>query len=374
MTRRERVLKAINHEEPDRVPIDLGAHFSTGISAFAYQNLREYLGLPVNDIEVPDYSQMLARVDEDVLERFNCDCILLNSPWANPKRWNPRGRYSFLMPDKMNLTQNEAGDWIASNDNKQMRMPTGGFFFDGEWLNISDYDGFEDMIKKTAPRAEHIYKETDYFTMLMTFSAFFHGLDHACDMYTDPEDVVAAQKELLTNQLQGARLVIDHLGKYIQCIAINADLGMQDGPMISPDMFEKFCYPYLKELCSFIHNNSDLKIFIHTCGAIEPLLQMLIDAGIDIINPVQISAKGMDPALLKQKYGKNLCFWGGGCNTQTVLGTGSVEDVRQNVKELVDIFKPGGGFVFNQVHNVMGNVPVENIVAMLDTAFEVGGY
>ena len=374
MTRRQRVLKAINHETPDRVPIDLGVHFSTGISAFAYQNLREHLGLSTDTINVPDITQMLARVDADILERFNCDCMLLNLPWAATKQWNPRGNYKFNMPEKMSLAKNEKGDWIASDGRGQARMPAGGFFFDGDWISISDFDSFEAMILKTATRAEYIFKETDYFTMLMAFSAFFHGIDHACDMYTDPEDVIAGQKNLLDVQLQQAKFVIDHLGDYIQCIAINADLGMQSGPMISPDMFAKFCFPYLKEMCGFIHNNSNLKIFIHSCGAIEPLLPQLIEAGIDIINPVQISASGMDPAYLKEKYGKQLCFWGGGCNTQTVLGTGSVDDVKQHVKELVHILKLGGGFVFNQVHNIMGNVPVQNIVAMLDTAFAEGAY
>jgi len=374
MTRRQRVLKALNHETPDRVPIDLGVHFSTGISAFAYHNLRNYLGLPIDTVEVPDPVQMLARVDADILERFHCDCMLLNMPWANPKTWNPRGDYKFQVPSKMGLDKNDNGDWIASSNSSKMRMPTGGFFFDGDWLNISDFDGFEDMVLKTTPRAEYIFKETDYFTMLMAFSAFFHGIDHACDMYTDPEDVLEAQKSLLETQLKQAEFVIGNMGKYIQCIAVNSDLGMQNGPMIAPDMFEKFCFPYLKKLCGFIHNNSDLKIFIHSCGAIEPLLLQLIEAGIDIINPVQVSATGMDPAILKEKYGKKLSFWGGGCNTQTILGSGTPQDVVQNVKDLVCAFKPGGGFIFNQVHNIMGNVPAENIVAMFDTAFEEGKY
>jgi len=374
MTRRQRVQKAVNHETPDRVPIDLGVHFSTGISAFAYHDLRKHLGLPVDVIDVPDPVQMLARVDADILERFNCDCMLLNAPWEKPQTWNPRGEYKFQIPSKLNMSKNDEGSWIATVGDGKMRMPSGGFFFDGDWLAGSDFDGFEDTILKTTPRAEYIYKETDYYTMLMAFSAFFHGMDHACDMYTDPEDVLESQKHLLEAQLKQAKFMIDRMGKYIQCVAVNGDLGMQHGPMIAPDMFAKFCFPYLKELCGFIHNNSDLKVFIHSCGAIEPLLPQLIEAGIDIVNPVQISASGMEPALLKEKYGKDLCFWGGGCNTQTVLGMGTPQDVAQNVKELVHTFKPGGGFVFNQVHNIMGNVPVENIVAMFDTAFAEGMY
>ena len=136
----------------------------------------------------------------------------------------------------------------------------------------------------------------------------------------------------------------------------------------------EFCMPYYKRFCEFVHANSDIKVFLHNCGSIKELIPMFIDADIDVLNPVQISAEDMDPQELKDEYGEGICFWGGGCNTQHVLSTGTPDAVISNVRYLVRTFKEKGGFVFNQVHNIMGNVPPENIVAMLDTAYEESFY
>lgn len=140
--------------------------------------------------------------------------------------------------------------------------------------------------------------------------------------------------------------------------------------MVRPEMHNEFCFPYVKQFCDFVHQNSDAKVFLHSCGSIETLIPYVIEAGVDILNPVQISAVNMELAVLKEKYGHQICFWGGGCNTQYVLGTATPAEVCQNVLDLTNIFKVNSGFVFNQVHNVMGNVPPENIVAMLDAAYE----
>lgn len=372
MKRRERVLKTIRHEIPDRVPIDLGVHFSTGISAFAYYHLRKHLGLSTDHIEVCDNMQMLARVDEDILEIFHCDCILLNPPPKKSSVWHVRDDYRFLVRDSFMPVKTDNGDWIFASGSSKIRMPVNGYFFDGDWLNLSS--GFEEMIRETAPRAERIYKETDYFTMLMGFSGFFDGIEFACDMYTDPDEIIMLQERRLDEQNKKIDFVIEHLGSHIQAVELNSDLGMQNGPMLDPLMYERFCYPYISKFCRYIHDHSDYQIFLHSCGAIEPLLPYIIRAGVDILNPVQISADGMSSKLLKEKYGKDICFWGGGCDTQRILGAGTTDDVRQNVKELMEVFKPGGGFVFNQVHNIMGNVPPENIAAMLETAYQGSFY
>jgi uroporphyrinogen decarboxylase len=160
------------------------------------------------------------------------------------------------------------------------------------------------------------------------------------------------------------------MGGHIQAIAINSDLGSQIGPLCRPALWEELCAPFVKAFCDFIHQNSDLKIFLHSCGSIQEFIPALIECGVDIFNPVQITAENMDPRELKQKFGDKVTFWGGGCDTQRVLNMKTPEEVSANVRELIRIFKPGGGFVFNQVHNVMGDVKPENIVAMLDTAYE----
>lgn len=155
---------------------------------------------------------------------------------------------------------------------------------------------------------------------------------------------------------------------------LNSDLGTQRGPFCNPKVYEEMCAPYLKEFCRFLHENSDYKLILHTCGSIEPMIPILIDCGIDAINPVQISADNMDPQMLKDKYGSRMAFSGGGCNTQAVLGVGTPEEVRANVRELMGIFKKDSGFIFNQVHNIMGNVPPENIIAMYDEAYRNSFY
>ena len=374
MTSRQRVLNTLNHKPVDRVPIDFGMHFSTGISAFAYQNLREHLGLSIENIQIADIVHFLPRVDEDVLERFHCDCILLHPGWKRPAVWNPRDNYRFIMPDSRIPERDDGGSWWIKDDARKMRMPEGGFFFDGDHVG-TDMDS-DEYLERAAKEAERIYKETDYFTTFMNFHAFFNGsnVDWLCRTATDPEGVIEDNERFFQWNIKKAEKVVKLMGNYIQSVTLGADLGTQNGCMIRPSVYEELCAPFVKRLCDFIHQNSDYKIFYHCCGSIKPLIPILIDCGIDALNPVQISANDMDPAELKREFGDKLTFWGGGCDTQNILPNGTVEEVKENVRHLMNIFKPNSGFVFNQVHNIMGNVPPENIVAMFDTAYEESFY
>lgn len=373
MTSRERVIRTINHEKTDRMPIDLGVHFSTGISAFAYRNLREYLGFSTDNIEMTDCVQLLARVDFDILERFHIDTVLLNPTWPSMHRWNPRYDFYFNVPDTFNPQRDEKGGWHIEFNGEKLYMPPNGYFFDGGWPDFYNLPEGE-KLKLFAKSAERIYKETDKFTMLMGFSGFFGGIDFACDMLTDPEDVMAQNEILLKEQIAYFDKVNAAMGKYINSIEVNSDLGTQNALMCTPQSYEETVFPYLKKFCEHVHNSSDIKIFMHSCGAIYEAMEYICEAGVDVINPVQISANNMDPKRLKDNFGDRICFWGGGCDTQTVLWSKTAEEVRKCTKELIDIFKPSGGFVFNQVHNIMGNVPPENIVAMYDTAYENSFY
>ena len=374
MTSRQRVLAAVNHEIPDRVPIDVGMYSATGISAFAYKDLKDYLGFKADEVPVHEHSLMLARVEEDIRRRFRSDCIVLRPSFASTRIWEPRQGYRFRMTGEFSPTPEAGGAWRVERDGKLMRMPEGGYFFDGDGIGFED--PWEDVVFAGYVReAERIYKETDYFTAYKGFYPFFsQDIEYFCSMLTDPDEIREFNDRMLEVQLERVGKLIKHMGGYVQAITMSGDLGEQNAPFCRPALFEELCAPWLKQFCDFVHRNSDLKIFLHSCGAIEPMLPILIECGIDIINPVQISAKGMDPALLKEKYGKQIVFWGGGCNTQHVLSTGTPQEVADNVAELVGIFKPGGGYVFAPVHNVQGTVPVENIVAMYDTAFRVGGY
>jgi uroporphyrinogen decarboxylase len=377
MTSRERVLAAINHRPVDRVPIDMGSHMSTGISMFAYWELREKLGLSTDNIWIPDMVQGLAFVDEDVMERFHIDVMLLEPPYDHLKNWNPRGKYNFKIPALCYPEKNQAGEWFVNQSDQTMRMPAGGYFFDGAWLSDWSDKTDEEKLKLYAREAERIYKETDY---AMNFLGYSHGfgiggfgaanIDKAMMAYDNPKELHEIQKKIQESMIKRLGQIFDAFGEFIQIISLNDDIGSQTGPLCSPDFIQEYCMDYYRPVNEFIHRNSDIKSFLHSCGSVRQLMPAIVEAGFDIINPVQISADHMDPQELKNEFGEDLCFWGGGCNTQHVLNSKSPEDVTANVKELMSIFKRNGGFIFNQVHNIMGDVPPENIIAMLDTAYE----
>ena len=371
MTSRERVRRAVAHLPVDRMPIDLGGHSSTGISAFAYRDLRERLGLPTDRIEVIDMGQFLARVDEDVRRRFHIDCAFLRPPARDTIRWTPRGNYEFVIPAQYDPRPREDGSWLQAPQTGSF-MPKGGYFFDTirQPLSYGD-DAFADCARE----AERLYKETDYYTMYIGYGAYFSGdLLWQMRMITDPEEIYEENEFHHKLQLRSIGKLIDAMGGFVQAVVINSDLGSQGGPLCRPSLHERLCAPFVRDLCGFVHRNSDFKVFLHSCGSIREFIPSLIDCGVDILNPVQISAAGMDPRELKRLYGDKIAFWGGGCDTQRVLGSGTPEEVAANVRELTGIMKPGSGFVFNQVHNVMGNVPPENVIAMLDTAYEEAFY
>ncbi|MCY3023581.1 MAG: hypothetical protein NTW87_31765 [Planctomycetota bacterium] len=380
MTSRERVVRTLKRQPVDRMPIDLGSHTSTGISAFAYWNLRKHLGLSTHGIWVPDAVQVLAYVDDDIRQRFHLDCIMLEAPWPRPATWRPRDGYAFRIPARMKPAKNESGDWIVRQGKQAMRMPPGGFFFDGAWLSYWGSGNADADLAVYAREAERVFKETPYATNFLGkgrgggFSAFFGGVERAVQMLEDPKKVQEENRLLCEEYIRRAGKIIDLMGGYIQLLTVTDDMGMQQGPLCSPALVEQCVAPYLKKFCGFVHRHSDIKVFMHNCGSIMPLIPILIDCGVDVLNPVQVSAHNMDPRELKRKFGDKLVFWGGGCDTQNVLDKGSPQAVARNVRELARTFKRGGGYVFSQVHNILGNVPPENIVALLDTAYQESFY
>ena len=373
LSRRQRVLNAIEHKPVDRTPIDLGVHNSTGISAFAYQNLREYLGLPKKKIEVIDTFQFLARVDEDVLERFHCDCIHFHPKLPSTRTWKPRKHYEFEISAAIQPKLEDDGAWIfTGTDGKgHMKSPAGGYFFDGgEYFDT--WGSQLDFNSEVAKQAERIYKETDYFSLYIGGSSayFSDHPDYLVKLMLEPEEITKDFENQYEWSIKETADIINKCGGYLQGICMASDLGTQTAPFVNPQVYADLIAPWLKKYIDFVKANSDYKVFFHSCGAIEPFIPILIECGVDILNPVQVSCKNMEPFALKKKYGDKICFWGGGCDTQGAFGTGTPEEVAENVRYLMSALAPDSGYVFNQVHNVMGNVRPENIVAMLDTAYE----
>ena len=372
LSRRERVIRAVERKPVDRTPIDLGVHYSTGISAYAYQNLREYLGMPKKKIEVIDTFQFLARVDEDILERFHCDCMLFHPGYPTTKTWKPREHYEFEISGAIKPALEEDGAWIFTGNEGQGRMksPAGGYFFDGAgfdtWASQLDFN------TEVAKHVERIYKETDYFTLYVGGGSgyFSDSPDFLVKIMLEPEQVEKDCAAGYDWSVKSVTDIIKKCGNHVQGICLASDLGTQVAPFVRPSLYADLFAPWLKKYIDYVKANSDYKIFFHTCGAMEPFIPILIECGVDILNPVQVSCPNMEPFALKKNYGDKICFWGGGCDTHGAFGTGTPEEVAQNVRYLMSALAPNSGFVFNQVHNVMGNVTPENIVAMLDTAYE----
>jgi uroporphyrinogen decarboxylase len=369
---RERIRRTFDRVPVDRFPIDLGAHFSTGISAFAYARLRRHLGLVERPIRIVDPVQFLALLDDDVIERLGCDVRILRAPWPQTRCWVPRGEQGFHIPATMHPQLQEDGSWVVERDGLRMRMPEGGFFFDGGWPQF-DERPWEKQAEALRCEADRLRATGSAVFLMQSVWAFFSDhpdwLMRAAD---DPDALAEENARICDRTIEHVGRLIDLLGDRVDIIDMNGDLGAQKAPMIGPRLYERVCLPSVRRVVDFVHRHSDWKVFMHSCGAICPLLPALAASGIDAINPVQISAQGMDPARLKRDFGDRLVFWGGGCDTQRVLGTAPPAAVRANVRELTGILASDGGFVFTPVHNIMGDVPPENIVAMYDEAYACG--
>ncbi len=375
MNSRERINRTLRREAVDRCPIDLGSHPSTGISAFAYLKLKQVLGLG-GETEIWDLPQMLARVEIPVLERFHCDLICLSPAPARFRSWQPREGCRFLIPENATPVRDQAGDWVLSQPgNGSMRMPEGSHFFDGAWLSHWEKCSPEEELAANAREAERLFKETDYalnYTGYATgpqLGGFFGGLEESIRLLEEPDEVKTAAAAWSDRAIAEFDRINRAMGPYLSVVSMGCDLGIQSMPYIRAEWFEEFYSAPLKRVCEHIHRSSEIKIFLHSCGSIKPLIPLLIEAGIDCLNPVQISADDMDPAELKREFGDRIIFWGGVCDTQHVLGVKTPAEVSAHVAELMKTFKPGGGLVANQVHNIMGNVPPENIIAMFDTIY-----
>lgn len=382
MTRRERVLKTVNFEEPDRVPIDLGGSTgASGIHVIAYNNLRKHLGLATGTVQSNDVMQQLAVVDETVRERFRTDVLRIDAVTF------ARERFSYPLfdgldvefPTELNLHRLGDGSWILQHPSgKRYVKPPNGLYFDAE--DGRGWYGFgmpmtDEALDELSCNTRGLYESTDYALTAGFGGAFSsHHPDFLMALATEPGRVQDELSRRCDALIEKVRLINQAIGAYTFCVVFADDHGTQNAPMMSPDMFAEMIAPHYGRFADWLHANTDLKLFLHSCGAVEPLIETYIQSGIDILNPVQTSAAGMDPQVLKERYGGRIVFWGGGCDTQSVLGFRTPEEVAEHVRERIRIFAPGGGFVFNQVHAIQASVPPEQICAMLDAAFEFGSY
>jgi len=395
MNHRQRILTALRHEEPDRLPIDLGATFVTGMMAPAYRKVRRALGLPARPVRIADMLQQLAEIEPDVLDRFGVDAVGLDNTSFDPDGgasfWKPypeNEEGEALIPRSVEVVQDEGRRYLSFPPRERVAVrPLDCPYFENIWRPLTEAESVSDLdrvdweawgakdISGLKRRALRLRETTDrcllagFGGQMLEAGQDFMGYEkYMMELAMDSPLANAFLDRLMQIYERNLDAFIEHLAPSIDVICFFDDLGSQHAPQISLAMFRKFFLPRYRRLFMRVKEKTSCFTFLHCCGAIRPFIPDLIEAGLDILNPVQVSAAGMNPVELKREFGKDLTFWGGGCDTQRILPTETPERVRDDVREKIDALAPGGGFVFTPVHNIQADIPPENIIALYDEA------
>ena len=415
MTSYELLRQTLNHEQPDRIVFDMGSAPTTGIHVQALENLRNYYGLEKRPVRVIEPYQMLGLVEPDLMDAIGID---VTAAWGESNMFGYSNQpplklfrtfwgQEVLVPEKFSNQTDEKGDLLAFPGGDESiapsgRMPRASYFFDAiERQQPFDEDTLkvEDNLEEFSPVDEKTldYWKTETARARSTGKGVVAALGGTAlgdialvpgIQLANPKGIRSIAEWYMSTVMRSeyvheifdrqSALAVENLAKLYGAIGENidvvyicgADFGTQDSTFCAPEQFDELWLPYYKRINDWIHWNTNWKTFKHSCGAVESFMDRFIDAGFDIINPVQVNAKGMDPKHLKETYGKHLTFWGGGVDTQKTLPYKTPGEVREEVLQLCDIFAKDGGFVFNTVHNIQADVPVKNLVAMIDALHE----
>ena len=412
MTSRERVVCSLNHHQSDKVPVDFGGTMVTGISASVVYKLRKIFKLPQHPVKIIEPYQMLGEIEDDLGKELFVDCINIpsytnlfgfkNEDW---KPWTLFDGTPVLVPAGFNTTTtSDGGIFQFPQGDKNVPpsgfMPKDGFYFDAVKREIPPFDDenpsvednleeftlFNDeILRYYQEETEKLRKNTDCSLIATpggtalgdialvpaTFLKHPKGIRDVEEWYISLASRQEFIKELFDKQtniaLENLALFKEAVGNKIDVLMLcGTDLGSQSGPMCSPMTFEELYLPYYKRMTSWIHANTNWKIFKHCCGSIKPLIPKFIEAGFDILNPIQNSAIDMDPQELKDEFGSKISFWGGGVDTQHTLPFGTPDEVFKQVTQRIQIYNKNGGYVFNPIHNIQAGTPIENFLAMID--------
>jgi len=412
MNSRERIRLALAHKKADRVPIDFGAMRSTSISTIAYNKLRNKLEISKGLARMYDFQQQIAYPEKEIRDIFHIDTIDAGQAFLkkgdNWREWILNDGSKCLIPKYLNIEIDNEGTVLLKNKNNIVlgRKPKTSLYTDqaywiyGDLEKIPDSFNDEDIAKNMwavpsppwhldifddeqyklfVNNIKELHDRTDYSIMLAVgcnlfeMGTFLRRLDNfLVDIYTDTKGTKRLLDKLVDGYLKLLDRVLEGVGEYVDLLQFGDDLGGQSGGFMSPDVFEDIFKPRYKKMWDFVHERSNCKVFLHSCGSIYEVIPHLIDAGLDVLNPVQTTTANMEPERLKREFGKYITFWGGGCNTRDVLPNKSPKEVKEDVKRRIDIFASGGGFVFNQIHNILADVPPENVIAMFEAAYQYG--
>ena len=417
MCARKRVLDALNHRQPDRVPLDIGATMCSGMHVSCVAALRDFYGLEKRPVKVHEPFQMLGLIEEDLeaamgvdIEGVNGRNTLFGFPCTDWKPWRLDSGLEVLVPGRFNTTRDEKGNTYLYPEGDtgvppSGKMPKGGFYFDAiirqeafdedrldpednleEFTPVTDedLDHFRTAVRRAAGTGRAVLASFggmglgDVALVPGPFLKHPKGIRDVAEWYISTairqdyiHQVFARQTDIA---LENLRVLNEAVGKDVDVAFIcGTDFGTQTSTFCSPETFQALYVPYYKKINNWIHAHTSWKTFKHCCGAIEPFLKLFIEAGFDVINPVQCSAAGMEPEHLKNTYGDHLTFWGGGVDTQHVLPFGTPRQVREQVLARCDIFSRNGGFVFTAIHNIQAGTPVANIAAMIEAVHAFNG-
>jgi len=399
----------VNYQQPDRIPIDLGGIRASGINVVVYDQLKRRMGLHTPN-KIHDSMQLLAELEPEVLDRLHVDVVPLEASTADWSRADAssgvkRRLFSGLevyFPPQTCIHEESDGSWLLCNARGEAyaRMPKNGYYFDFIRPTMSarriDPAAFrpratipDEELDALSRHARYLYENTDKAILGWGASISLMGLSALLsDNITQ-----GALDEWLAMLVLGKETAHGMMGRYVDaviaCLALcyqavgdrcfawgvaSDDAGTQRAGLISPDLFAEMIAPHYKRLCDWVHAHTSWKTYLHSCGSVYAYIPHWIAAGVDILNPVQISAANMEPERLMREFGGRIVFWGGGGDTQRVLPQGTPEEVRAHVRHNLEVFGSGkGGYVFTQVHNIQQNVPVENVEAMFAAAYEFGG-
>lgn len=421
MNSRERVRLALEHREADRVPLDLGATVTTGMHVSAVYQLRQSLGLdaPGTAVKVIEPGQMLGEIKPDLMDALGVDAVMVMAPratfgfpLAGWKPWMLHDGTPVLVPEGFNTVPEPNGDILMYPEGDHSappsgRMPRGGWYFDAlirqgliDEAKLNPDDNLEEYGSISAKDIEHFRREVDRFftgtdkAIVANFGGMSFGdvarvpgvgLKHPrgirdveewyVSLMTRPTYVRDVFERQCATALANLEKLFNAVGNRVTVLFTSGtDFGAQSGLFISPDVYRELFLPVHRRVNDWVHRRTGWKTFMHSCGSVIGLLDLVVEAGFDILNPVQCSAAGMDPAALKRRFGSRLIFWGGGVDTQSILPFGSPADVRRQVAERIRVFGPGGGFVFNAIHNVQALTPVANLLALYEAVREFGRY
>jgi len=385
LTSRERVLRALDHQEPDRVPYDLCGTHVTAISRGAYDHLRGHLGMPPDEPEWLDVIQQVVIPGDDLLERLEVDTRglfpLTSHNWNVYEQLEDGGDH-WVYHDEWGMTQHfpkENGHWFSI-----VAEPLADAAPEPATIDVHPWPNAADPRRVAGLRAKaEAFRKAGKCVMIkgicagiFEMSQRIRGMQNAL---TDPM-LYPETSDRLYGTLAGLKIAfwemaLGELGDVVDVVVENDDYGTQQSQLISFEQYDRTLRPHVERVFAAIKRAAPgAKLFFHSCGNVRPFLPGLIEAGVDILNPVHVSAEGMAPAALKRDFGDAIVFWGGGVETQHVLPEGTPEEVRENVRRNLEALAPGGGYVFNTVHNIQSEVPPENIVAMWEALQEFGRY